>query len=85
MKKKLTGTVTHVMIGRGKHTLESSRIARVQVTFEGFVGGPPCGFNALIRRESTALSPWNGHPQHAPGFHALSRGNDRHRGGSAFA
>lgn len=43
MKKKLTGTVTHVMIGREKHTLESTRICRVQVTFEGFVGDQHAG------------------------------------------
>ncbi len=47
MKKKLTGTVIHVMIGRDKHTLESSRIPRVQVTFEGFVGDQHAGLTRL--------------------------------------
>jgi MOSC domain-containing protein YiiM len=47
MKKKLTGTVTHVMIGRDKYTPESSRIPRVQVTFEGFVGDQHAGLTRL--------------------------------------
>jgi hypothetical protein len=45
--KKLTGVVTHVMIGRDKHTLESCRISRVQVTFEGFVGDHHGGLTRL--------------------------------------
>ena len=47
MKKKLIGIVTHVMIGRDKHTLESSRIPRVQVTFEGIVGDQHAGLTRL--------------------------------------
>jgi len=47
MKKKLTGTVKHVMVGEDKHTLETSSIPRVQVTFEGFVGDQHAGLTRL--------------------------------------
>lgn len=47
MRKKLTGIVSHVMIGHNKHSLESSRIPRVQVTFEGFVGDLHAGLTRL--------------------------------------
>ena len=38
MKKYLTGTVTQLLIGASQHTLQSSNIDRVQVTFEGLEG-----------------------------------------------
>jgi hypothetical protein len=47
MKQRLTGIATHVMIGNVKHTLESCRITRVQVTFEGFVGDLHAGLTRL--------------------------------------
>src|SRR5712691_6008360 len=36
--KELTGTVTHLLIGQSRHTIESSSVARLQATFEGLEG-----------------------------------------------
>ena len=52
MKKKRTGIVTHVMVGHDKRTLESNRVPRVQVTFEGFVGDQHIG---LTRRSDVRV------------------------------
>ena len=38
MAKYLTGSVTHLLIGRSQHTLQSTSVARVRVTFEGLEG-----------------------------------------------
>jgi hypothetical protein len=38
MTKYLTGTVTHLLIGQDRHTIEASAIARVRATFEGLEG-----------------------------------------------
>ena len=38
MAKYLTGTVTRLLIGGSQHTLQSSSVARVRVTFEGLEG-----------------------------------------------
>ena len=38
MTKYLTGTVTHLLIGSSKETIESTCVARVRATFEGLEG-----------------------------------------------
>jgi hypothetical protein len=38
MAKYLTGTVTHLLIGQSRQTIESSKVARVRATFEGLEG-----------------------------------------------
>ena len=38
MKKYLTGTVTQLLIGASRHTLQSSNVDRVRATFEGLEG-----------------------------------------------
>lgn len=38
MAKYLTGTVTQLLIGSSQHTLQSSNVDRVRVTFEGLEG-----------------------------------------------
>lgn len=38
MPTYLTGTVTHLMIGQSRQSIESSSVARVQATFEGLEG-----------------------------------------------
>ena len=52
MKKKLMGTVTHVMVGNDKRTHETCRVPRVQVTFEGIVGDRHSG---LTRRSDVRV------------------------------
>ena len=52
MKKKLTGIVTHVMVGNDKRALETCRVPRVQVTFEGIVGDQHSG---LTRRSDVRV------------------------------
>jgi hypothetical protein len=47
MNKKLTGIVTHVMIGCDEDTLETQKLSGVQVTFEGFVGDRHAGLTRL--------------------------------------
>jgi hypothetical protein len=47
MHKKLTGTITGVYLGQHRHTLESSRVPGVQVTFEGFEGDNHAGLTRL--------------------------------------
>ena len=47
MKTKLSGVVTGVYIGQQRHTIESSRVAGVKVTFEGFEGDGHAGLTRL--------------------------------------
>ncbi len=47
MKKKLTGTITGVFVGQNWHTIESSRVASVQATFEGLAGDQHAGLTRL--------------------------------------
>ena len=52
MTKYLTGTVTHLLIGQSRHTIESSNVARVRATFEGLVGDVHVG---LTRRSDVRV------------------------------
>jgi hypothetical protein len=47
MKTKLTGIVTGIYIGQDRHTIESSRVPSVKVTFEGFEGDQHAGLTRL--------------------------------------
>ncbi|GAC1519450.1 MAG: MOSC domain-containing protein [Ktedonobacteraceae bacterium] len=52
MIKELTCTVTHLLIGRSRDTLETSCVARVEATFEGLVGDLHAG---LTRRSDVRV------------------------------
>ena len=47
MKTKLTGIVSGIYIGQHWHTIESSRVPGVKVTFEGFEGDLHAGLTRL--------------------------------------
>ena len=52
MTKYLTGTVTYLLIGQSRHTIESSKVARVRATFEGLEGDTHRG---LTRRSDVRV------------------------------
>src|SRR5260370_38483152 len=52
MTKYLTGTVTRLLIGKSRHSIESSKIARVRATFEGLEGDTHRG---LTRRSDVRV------------------------------
>ncbi|HLX58191.1 MAG TPA: MOSC domain-containing protein [Ktedonobacteraceae bacterium] len=52
MTQELTCTVTHLLIGRSRDTLETSCVARVEATFEGLVGDQHAG---LTRRSDVRV------------------------------
>ena len=52
MTTYLTGTVTHLLIGQSKQSIESSSIARVRATFEGLEGD---SHKSLTRRSDVRV------------------------------
>lgn len=47
MKTRLTGMIVGLYIGQHRHTIESTRVAEVRATFEGFVGDLHAGLTRL--------------------------------------